>query len=139
MELEHVSQLISDLAASSDIVDTDGEIAEDVWGLECGEVDVAVTYHSEPQTVTLETVLGRPGDHNRVSTYATLLGITARSRELRGLRMSLESAGGDVIQECDVPVANLDGEYLRFFTEKARQGAELLRGTPSSAELPMRP
>ena len=137
MELKQISTLISNFANTSAVVDSFREIELHSWGFDCGDVGLVITLNPETLTLTLQSDLGVAPPLDRLSVYTTLLGITGQSRHLRGIRMTLDSLDGSVIQECDISVKHLDlvafKDLAEFFVNKAQLGKQLVQRSPEVA------
>ena len=135
MEIEQVTKLVGEFTEMADFVEAFDELEEGYWGVRCGRVDVAIAFNSEAETLTLQAILGRPAEVDRLPVYMALLGITGQARRGRGIRMALDGPGGDVIQECSIALENLDERKLEditsFFCAKATRGMKLMQSSSS--------
>ena len=132
---EQVAAFISEFAESSSLVDTFAEIQDGVWGFECGVVDVALSLNARKDMLILESVVDVAADTDRSQLYRALLSATV-SQSIPRIRMSLDAPGGDVVQELDVPLADLDNaglhDAVHHFFVQATTAAERC-GQPSAA------
>lgn len=132
MELEQVTQVIADFVAHADYVTAAGTISDGIWGLECAEVEILITYHPEQQRLALMSELGTPVAEDRTGTYATFLTASAMPKRTGGIRVLLDQPGGDLMQECDIRINELTASVLadrtRRFLEYTERGRRLVAG-----------
>lgn len=141
MQSEQVATLVAEFAQSSDLVDTFAEIQNDVWGFECGVLDVVLSMNAHQDMLTLETVV-EVSVTDRVQLYRKLLSATV-SQPFQSIRMALDGTGGNVVQELDTPLATLNettlNEAVFQFLAQAGTVAELCNENTTSEQSPLIP
>ena len=130
MELEQVTQIITDFVAKAHYVTAAGTISDGTWGLECNGVEILLTFHPEQQRLQLMAELGTPGADSRESTYATFLTANSLPGRTGGIRVLLDQPGGNLTQECDLPINQLSSAVLadraQHFLEFTQRGRSIV-------------
>ena len=132
MNIDNIRMLMRQFTDAAPFVDAYCELEDGEWGCECGEIRATINFDSEEQRLTLRSALGNPSSSSRLSVYTALLAISGQTRRFGGIRMALDKASGEVIQECDVLLESLDTNKLvraaEDFCEKARIVVDFIRG-----------
>lgn len=128
MQLKQVQSLIAQLAESAEFIQNFGTIADGVWGIECGDIDIVFTHDAENDRLNLMTALGPVPQNDLVGTYTALLQFNADSLANRGIRRCIDPEG-DVLQECDLPLQALEQRLagtVEHFLNQSREGLSLI-------------
>ncbi len=120
---DQLQLLMTELPGAAELVDA---IAweEDHWKVQCLDetLEFVAIYHEADELLTLRTELPSPDPEKQQATHEMLLRLNWIASENNGLRYGLDEYG-DVIQEIDVPVQDVDltllQKYCAFFAMKA--------------------
>ncbi len=120
---DQLQLLMTELPGASELVDATAW-EKDHWQVQCLDetLEFVAIYHEADELLTLRTELPSPDPEKQQPTHEMLLRLNWIASENNGLRYGIDEYG-DLIQEIDAPVQDIDlilfQKYCEFFVLKA--------------------
>ena len=128
-ERERLQTLMSEIGPLIDGIEAIDQEDDDFWLFALGDnVVLQIQHDEEARKLVFSTELGTPPTERRLEAYEALLAFNYLWLETGGVRMAIESPGGEVTQVMDLFTLDLDISTLATVIQNFREKAIHWRG-----------